>query len=163
MTEFLRSWLLGIVCAAFLGALAESLTPEGRMRKICRLAGGLVLVLAALGPVARLDLQDTALMTMQRDPQAHSAADSLEDTNIFLQERIIAEKTAAYIVDKAEGLGMTCEAAVTVTADERGALLPTGAVLKGAWTAEQQLRLAEILTQELGLMPEQVSYERAEP
>ena len=58
---------------------------------------------------------------------------------------------------------MTCEAAVTVTADERGALLPTGAVLKGAWTAEQQLRLAEILTQELGLMPEQVSYERAEP
>ena len=152
MTEFLRSWLLGIVCAAFLGALAESLTPEGRMRKICRLAGGLVLV-----------LQDTALMTMQQDPQAHSAADSLEDTNIFLQERIIAEKTAAYIVDKAEGLGMTCEAAVTVTADERGALLPTGAVLKGAWTAEQQLRLAEILTQELGLMPEQVSYERAEP
>lgn len=162
MTEFLRSWLLGIVCAAFLGALAESLIPAGRMRKICRLAGGLVLILAALGPVARLDLQDMAWMTEQQDPEAQSAAATLESTNIFLQRRIIEEKTAAYILDKAEGLGMKCEAAVT--ADEKeGTVLLTCATLRGTWTAEQQAQLSEILAQELGLAPEQVRFERTEP
>ena len=36
-------------------ALAESVVPEGGVKKVCRLAGGLVILLAAVSPVLKLD------------------------------------------------------------------------------------------------------------
>ena len=42
-----RSWLLGVTAAALVVALAETLAPEGSVKKVCRLAGGLALLLAA--------------------------------------------------------------------------------------------------------------------
>ena len=55
MMEAVRQWLLGVACTALVLAAADSLAPEGSVKKICRLAGGLALLLAAVGPVFRLD------------------------------------------------------------------------------------------------------------
>ena len=37
-----RSWLLGVTAAALVVALAETLAPEGSVKKVCRLAGGIL-------------------------------------------------------------------------------------------------------------------------
>ena len=55
MMELIRQWLLGMVCAAMAAALAQSLAPEGGPKRICKLAGALVLLLAAVSPILRLD------------------------------------------------------------------------------------------------------------
>lgn len=55
MMEVIRDWLVGITCAAMVVALAESLTPQGTIRKIGRFTGGLVLLLAVVQPVMKLD------------------------------------------------------------------------------------------------------------
>ena len=52
--EAVRQWLLSVTAAALVLALAEALAPEGGAKRVCRLAGGLALVLAAAGPVAGL-------------------------------------------------------------------------------------------------------------
>ena len=46
MLELIRQWLLGITAAAMLVALAEALCPDGNIRGILRLTGGLVLLAA---------------------------------------------------------------------------------------------------------------------
>ena len=51
----LRQWLLGVACTALMLAAAEGLTPKGSVKKVCRLAGGLALVLAAAGPLLQID------------------------------------------------------------------------------------------------------------
>ena len=55
MLELIRGWLVGVTCAAMIAALAQSLTPAGPIRKIGRLTGGLVLLIAVLQPVLALD------------------------------------------------------------------------------------------------------------
>ena len=54
MMGLVRQWLLGVTAAALVLALAETLAPEGSAKKVCRLAGGLALLLAAVGPVVRV-------------------------------------------------------------------------------------------------------------
>ena len=58
---FVRAWLLGVTAAALVLALAEALAPEGAVKKVCRLAGGMALLLAAAGPV--LDALDGTALT----------------------------------------------------------------------------------------------------
>ena len=55
MMELLRQWLVGVTCAAMIIALADSLTPPGTVRKVGKLVGGLVLLLAVLQPVLTFD------------------------------------------------------------------------------------------------------------
>ena len=45
-----RSWLLGVTAAALAVALAQALTPEGTVKKVGRLVGGMVLLLAVAKP-----------------------------------------------------------------------------------------------------------------
>ena len=57
----MRSWLLGIVLTAFASGLARQLAPQGREQAMVRLAGGLLLTLAILRPLAGMDWQGPAL------------------------------------------------------------------------------------------------------
>ena len=62
MMELVRQWLLGVACTAMVLALADSLAPKGSVKKVCRLAGGMALLLAAAGPLLRLDGGAPALL-----------------------------------------------------------------------------------------------------
>ena len=55
MMGLVRGWLLGVACTAMILTIADSLAPEGNAKKVCRMAGGLALLLAAAGPLLRLD------------------------------------------------------------------------------------------------------------
>ena len=52
--SFLREWLLGVTAAALAVALAQALTPEGTVKKLLRITGGLVLLLAVVRPLKGL-------------------------------------------------------------------------------------------------------------
>ena len=151
MTELIRNWLMGVTCAAILLALAESLTPEGSVKRICRLAGGVVLLLAAISPVAKLEEADFARSTEQYQNRAEEYRDALDEETEILYESIIAEKTAAYILDKAEELGVTCQVSVTVGWEQDGTPRPAAVILYGLWTKEQKETLSHMITSDLGI------------
>ncbi|WP_186564428.1 stage III sporulation protein AF [Lawsonibacter celer] len=117
MLELIRSWLIGITCAAMIVALAEGLTPPGAIRKVGKLTGGLVLLLAILQPILGLDgaALTRSLTEYRLDLSAYS--DSLEEENGELMKEIIAEQSAAYIVDKAAELGISCQVTVETVQD----------------------------------------------
>ena len=55
MMELLRAWLTGITAAAILCALANSLMPEGAVRRVGKLACGLLMLSAVLRPLVEVE------------------------------------------------------------------------------------------------------------
>lgn len=161
MTELIRNWLLGITCAAMVLALAENLAPEGGVKRICRLAGGLVLLLAAIGPVVKLDEGELTQLTRQYRIEAEEYGQELTRQQEILYESIIAEETAAYILDKAEGLGISCRVEVTVAWSD-GVPQPHTAIITGTWTVQQHEELSRIIESELGIARALQYYEERE-
>ena len=160
MMELIRQWLLGMVCAAMAAALAQSLAPEGGLKRICKLAGALVLLLAAVSPILRLD--ERALSQLEADCQdtVGRYSEAWEEENDLLYQTIIEEETAAYIVDKAETLGISCQAEVRYLYDEDGTPYPYEVELRGSWTQEQREKLEVLLEEELGIPTQRQTFER---
>ena len=159
MTGVLRQWLLGVTCTALVMAVADSLAPAGSVKKVCRMAGGLALLLAAVSPLIRLDSGMLSGMLEEHQALLRGYEETLEEQNNLFYQTIIAENTAAYIVDKAEEMGSSCQAEVTLSYDENGVPCPWEVTAWGAWTDETREALAQLLEDDLGVPPQRQHYE----
>ena len=163
MTEAVRQWLLGVACTALVVAAADSLAPAGSVKRVCRLAGGLALLLAAVGPFIRLDSGMLSEMLEEYRTQVRSYEETLEEQNNLFYQTIIEESAAAYIVDKAEEMGISCQAEVTFSYDEDGVPCPWEVTARGGWTDETREALARLLEDDLGVPPQRQHYEERLP
>ena len=154
---FLRQWLLGVVGCAFLVGLTDQLAPAGALRPLVRFCGGLVLLLCLLRPLGTVELRELSFST-----------DGLSESRAALEERyaaendralaaVIAERTGAYIEDKAHTLGLTVTAEVEV-AERGGTLVPCRVTLYGA----ESETLAALLERELGIARTEQEWRAAE-
>jgi stage III sporulation protein AF len=84
----------------------------------------------------------------------------LEIKNINLVKEIIAEKTAAYISDKATELGMDCTVEVTYQYSDDGMAYPESVRIKGAWDHTQQQALSDFIESNLAVSKDNQTYER---
>lgn len=147
--NFLHRWLLGISACALLVSFAEQITPAGAVQKIVRFTGGLLLILSILQPISVADLNELSL-----DMTAYEEAVEVLETKLSVnRERelsdSIAERTQAYIEDKAFDLGLRVRAAVGTECID-GIPFPKYAVLYGKENAE----LSDFIAQELGIAKE---------
>lgn len=154
MIEAIRGWIISVAAAAFLVSLSQSLIPEGTVRKIAGFAGGLVLLLVMLKPFPGVDVsglelgyEDYAMEIQQRQTELK------EQSNQTMGE-LIAEKTEAYILDKAAALGISCTVRVLMEPGKDGTPIPTGAELTG----EKSDALADYMERELGIPKERQVY-----
>ena len=153
MIEAIRGWIISVAAAAFLVSLSQSLIPEGTVRKIAGFAGGLVLLLVMLKPFPGVDVsglelgyEDYAMEIQQRQTELK------EQSNQTMGE-LIAEKTEAYILDKAAALGISCTVRVLTEPGEDGTPVP-GAELTG----QKSDALADYMERELGIPKERQVY-----
>jgi len=148
MIQGARQWLLGVVLTAFAGGLARQLAPKGRERALVGLVCGLLLTLALLEPLAELEWAAAA-----RDwpgPAQAALAESYRQEGQAALSAVIAEKTEAYILDKADRLGLRCAVEVAVSAGESGIPLPDAGTIRGGYSAA----LAACIEEEVGVPPE---------
>ena len=164
MMGFVRAWLLGVTAAALVLALAEALAPEGSVKKVCRMAGGMALLLAAAGPVLGV-LDGSALTQTVEDWRGRSQRreQELEEQNEQFYLAIIEEETAAYVMDKTKKFGFECAVEVTCGYDENGVPCPWEVTARGEWTPERRDRLARLLEEELGVPAQRQRYEEILP
>ena len=133
MMATVKRWLLGVVLTAFSGGLAGRIAPKGKEQTVVRLVSGLLLLLAILRPLG--ELAEVDFLVPAGDFSAVS--DPAETENQMEKfSAIIAEKTAAYIWDKAYGLGLDCRVTVTVKEGEVGIPLPYRVTVAGPYSAE---------------------------
>lgn len=147
--EALRGWLLGIMAVAMVLSILYSLLPKGSIRSISRMTGGLILLLVMLRPIVGGDWN--RLTSRYSDYQVHisSQIETYQEENEKERERLIQEKTAAYILDKAAQMGITCRVQVG-TEIRKGVPYPASVTLN----AVKDKDLSQIIEQELAIPEE---------
>ena len=142
--EALRTYLLGIAVTAMAVTLLSVLLKEGVIRRAVRLAGGVVLILAVLGPLLRNELDAFGSYLTELKMREDALQTGIEVENADVLERIIRRETEAYILDKAAALG--AEVTVTVTVEQGGHYpYPYTATVEGKLTDAQRNALSEDL------------------
>ena len=157
MMDLLRTWLFGLTAVSALLALAESLVTQEGIRRVLRLAGGVLMILVLLQPVVRMDLGD-----LRFSPDAlRQEAEALEEEYARQQEAAletgIEEELASYIWDKAQALGLSCQVRVTVETGADGIPVPRSVTVTGAYSED----LSEIIETDLGIPREQQNWQEA--
>ena len=145
-----KNWLMGIVAAALAVSLAQAMTPEGPVRKVGRLVGGMVLLLAVARPLLRLE---PAMTAMAQLPGAEVSRVRIEEGGEEMMKTLIAQKAGAYIVDKGSALGCVCAAKVTVATDDTGWPVPWLTVCCSCLRA-----LARAIAEDLAIPAERQSF-----
>lgn len=158
MMERVRNWLEAVMLVSMLLAVARSLLPEGSVRRIAGYTGGLVLLAVLLRPLARGEDGAFRLTLARYTAAVEDRQTELAGAEAQALAQGIAERTQAYILDKAAALGTELSAVtVTTRTGGDGVPLPWGAELTGPYSRT----LAEELEQELGISKErQVWHER---
>ena len=157
MMDLLRTWLFGLTAVSALLALAESLVTQEGIRRVLRLAGGVLMILVLLQPVVRMDLGD-----LRFSPDAlRQEAEALEEEYARQQEAAletgIEEELASYIWDKAQALGLECRASVTVETGADGVPMPRSVTVTGDYSEE----LSGIIASDLGIPREDQNWQEA--
>lgn len=156
--EALRDWLLGVLAASLLTAVALAMMPDGPVRSVGRLLGGLLLFLAVVRPVLGFDYGALQDILAGYTAELEETGQALVETQEQLTESIIAQGTDAYIQDKTAELALDCR--VEVTWDWSGdAPVPAQVTVTGDLTPGERETLTQAFCKDLGLEPEQVVYQ----
>ena len=150
MIGAVRSWLTSIAAVTLLLTVVQTLVPEGALRKISGFTGGLLLLAALLQPVLKTDLGRLRLDFSDYEEAVEIRAAELDAAGKEELSAIIAGRTAAYISDKADALGVQAAARVETEPGEDGVPIPVSAELEG----EQSAELSAWMEQELGIPAE---------
>ena len=127
------------------------------MRKLARFSGGLVLILCMLRPLGTAEPWELALDLDGLSADRAALEEQYRDVSGQSLAAVIAERTGAYIEDKADALGLAVTA--QVEARESGStILPYAAVLYG----ERSEALAALMETELGIPRERQEWRTAE-
>ena len=152
--NFLTSWLLSVIGTALLVALAEALIPDTKVREAGRLVGGLLLLVALLGPLihlrgAELDfsVSEHLAETAQKEEEYRNAQN---DTFSLL----IKERCEAYIEAAAQEMGLEVHTRVALQESEEGIPQPSEVWLDIPYHAS----LSAQITQELGIAEQYQSW-----
>ena len=134
----------------FAGAAGES----GALR------AGLLLA-AVFRPAAELTLPAEGGLSGY-SAQIEEQADRLRtDTNDWMK-LVIEEQCAAYVMDKAAELGITCQVRVTCTQEEAGVFLPWRCSVTGDLAQEEQEQLVREIQSDLDIPAQRQEYIREE-
>lgn len=150
MMAALREWLAAVVVVSLLLSVAESLIPEGNIRKIAGFTGGLILLLTLLQPVLRTDLGRLRLDMSDYDREITQRQSVLAEEGKNELVGLIEEKAEAYISDKAKQLGLEITVRVRTEMGADGVPYPAEAELEGP----RSQALAAYIEGELGIPPE---------
>nr|WP_326184006.1 stage III sporulation protein AF [uncultured Oscillibacter sp.] len=147
MIGAVRAWLTSIVAVTLLLSVAQTLIPEGTIRKIASFTGGLILLAALLQPVLRTDLAALRLDFGDYERAVARRQEELEAAGKEALAELIETQTAAYISDKADALGLSVEVRVETETGDGGVPVPVSVRLKG----HRSEALAAYIEGELGI------------
>lgn len=120
-----------------------------------------MLLAAVFRPAAELTLPAEGGLSGY-SAQIEEQADRLRtDTNDWMK-LVIEEQCAAYVMDKAAELGITCQVRVTCTQEEAGVFLPWRCSVTGDLAQEEQEQLVREIQSDLDIPAQRQEYIREE-
>jgi stage III sporulation protein AF len=151
MSDFLGSWIKALAAAAIFASVMLAVTPKGAVRQTVKLICGALLTFALLSPLKSLNFDKLAEFISKARLDGREIAASSEKEAALLMKLIIEEETEAYILDKAEALGIS-GLQVEVSVKEGGQYpYPYSAKIACGASREQKSELSSLIEGELGI------------
>lgn len=147
--EAFRSWLLAVIAAAMILSILRALLPPGSIRAIGGTTGALILLLVMLRPVLGRDWRNLGWHVESYQAQIDEQVAAYGEAREKELAEIIQEKTAAYIWDKAQELGLSCRAQVETELRD-GVPVPSAVTMDIPRSGE----LSALIERELAIPPE---------
>ena len=156
MTGLLSDWAAALCGSAAFCAVAWALCPKCRARQVLSLACGCVMLMALLSPMAEVDASSIGKAAARARQAASETVTGAENAANELTRSVIAGECEAYILDRAERLGLApADADVTLRWSGEGFWYPWSCTVG----CPHSDRLAEIIESELGIARDRQSWE----
>ena len=153
-----KGYLLSITAAALLLSLLMSLIHNGKMHRLLCFVGSLLMVLAVIRPVVRLDAEDIELAIKNMELETKLSQDDICSQNNQIVADIIKEQCQTYILDKAAANGQDLTVEIIIS-EEGDYPYPVSVVLYGDASQEERERLEKVIEQDIGIPPERQEWQ----
>ena len=162
MIADLRNWVMSVVAVGMLVSLCTGLSPGGSVQKVSRFCGGLLLFLAMVTPLTKLDLTGALTEFRAYCDQMAEPDRPFTETSTALTRELVTIRTEKAIQEKAKELGE--EVSVAVTCQTQNELpVPAEVTLTGTMSAAQREKLVTWTTENFALSREQIHIQTEEP
>ena len=157
MREILSEWVGALAGAGVFCAVLLALCPKGRVKRVARLAAGLIMALALLSPLAKPDTESLLVAFSRQKETIKAITSDTKATVGILERRVIERDCAAYIMDRAAALGADLSSVdVTARWSDEGFWYPWSCTLTAAGYS---FALSESVEANLGIPAERQSWE----
>ena len=152
-----KNWIVALIAVCAILSVVYALLPKGKFQTIARCGGAMVLLMVAVKPIIRADWSEMTKSFSDWSWEIHADSENyLEEQNKEL-EAIIAEKSAAYIEEKAASMGVACHAQIKCT-ERDGIPIPDEIVLDIPYNVE----LSEQICADLDIKTERQYWQKGE-
>lgn len=151
--DVIKSYVLRIVIAAIICAAVKSLVNEkSAIGQITKLLCGILMAVTVISPLATISFQN---ITSYMDSISVSADAYVKDGSLLAQEsitEIIISKTEAYILDKANSMGLQID--VEVELDDNNNKIPCKVTIHGVVSPYAKEVIGAYIEENLGISKE---------
>lgn len=147
MMDAFRVWLMGLMAVALILTVLSSVLPEGSVKKIAGVTGGLVLLMVILQGAERLDLGKLQLSYDDYSRQINEQIKAFQEKNSRDMDLLIQERCSAYISEQAQTFGLVCSPQVETEQTEEGVFVPVSVTMDIPYHAG----LSQIVAEDMGI------------
>ena len=148
--EAIRDYLFSVTAAALIcGAVSCIIGKNGGISKLLKLLCGIFLAAAVIKPVVDVKIDDLSFFSNRLGVDADQVVAIGKEMAADEMNRIIKEKSEAYILDKAMSLGAKVEVMIKLENS-----VPTGITVKGDVSPFLKSQLSACIIQDLGILQE---------
>ena len=123
-----KNWIVGLIVTCGVLSLCYAAVPKGRFRSILRCTGGLLLLFAVIQPLVQTDWSELVRNYDDWKTELDLQSEEYQKLQADALNVLIAEKTAAYIEEKATSMGVVCHAQIDCEQRE-GVPFPTAVTI----------------------------------
>lgn len=151
--ESLRQYLLSIVAASIISALAVRITDnKGTYSAVVKLLVGIFLSITVISPITSIRITDFSTFIEDIESDTSDIIASGECWATSQRKDIIKTQTETYIVDKASSMG--AELNVEVTLSDSNPSIPVSVEISGVIDPYSRQHLQNIIANDLGIAKE---------
>jgi stage III sporulation protein AF len=163
VTDWIGRWIASVAASALISAIALGIAPKGRVHSVLRLVCGVVMVIALVSPVLNFNLDTFSLNAARYRQELSDILGNMTEAENTLTRTIIEDECAAYILDKAQVIGLSVQS-VSVTAKwgDEGYFYPYETRISALGDSEQKGALQRVVEGELGIPPERLYWNGSE-
>ncbi len=107
--EFIRSWVSAIAAVTMMMAVVSVLTPKNSAGRAVMLCGSIIMMVVLVSPIKKLDVSALSGYGARFQKEIEFRAEQVSRQNEKLRKDIIEENTRAYILQRAESMGISCD------------------------------------------------------